>query len=80
MITADTLKTLTTFTAKGLAGALANSGYSGWEIKSAKFVGITNGGQFCYSMTYDDRNGLGEQKGKVFLTYDPVAGKVSAEY
>ena len=72
MITADTLKTLTTFTAPALARALAVSGYEGWQIKSAKFVGITNGGQFCYSMVYDDRDGLGEQKGKVFLSYDPV--------
>ena len=46
MITADTLKTLTTFTAPALARALAVSGYEGWQIKSAKFVGITNGGQF----------------------------------
>ena len=80
MITADTLKTLTTFTAKGLAGALANSGYKGWEIKTAKFVGITNAGQFCYTITYDDRNGLGEETGKVFLTYDHANGKVSADY
>lgn len=41
---------------------------------------ITNGGQFCYSVTYYDDNGLGEQEGKVFLSYDPAAGKVTADY
>ena len=80
MITADTLKTLTTFTTHGLAMALHHSGYTGASFKSAKFLGITNGGQFCYSVTYYDDNGLGEQQGKVFLSYDPVEGKVTADY
>ena len=80
MITADTLKTLTTFTTHGLAMALHHSGYTGAVFKTAKFLGITNGGQFCYSVVYNDEDGLGEQKGKVFLTYDPVAGKVTADY
>jgi hypothetical protein len=80
MITADTLKTLTTFTTHGLAMALHHSGYTGAAFKSAQFVGITNGGQFCYKVTYHDDNGLGEEVGKVFLTYDPVAGKVTADY
>ena len=80
MITADTLKTLTSFTTHGLAMALHHSGYTGASFKSARFVGITNGGQFCYSVTYYDDNGLGEQEGKVFLSYDPAAGKVTADY
>ena len=80
MITADTLKTLTSFTTHGLAMALHHSGYTGASFKRAKFLGITNGGQFCYSVTYYDDNGLGEQEGKVFLTYDPTAGKVTADY
>jgi hypothetical protein len=81
MITADTLKTLTTFTTHGLAMALKHSGYTGAVFKTAKFLGITNGGQFCYGVTYHDDAGTGEiEEGKVFLTYDPVADRVSAEY
>jgi hypothetical protein len=81
VILADTLKTLTTFTTHGLAMALHHSGYTGAAFKSAKFLGMTNGGQFCYSVTYHDDAGTGEiETGKVFLTYDPVAGKVTADY
>jgi hypothetical protein len=80
MITADTLKTLTTFTTHGLAMALHHSGYTGASFKTAKFLGITNGGQFCYGVSYYDDNGLGEQQGKVFLSYDSAQGKVIADY
>ena len=79
MITADTLATLTTLDTSGLAACLADSGYEGWGFKSVRFLGITNGGQFCYSMVYDDPN-MGEQTGKVFLTYNHATGLVIAEY
>jgi hypothetical protein len=78
MITAETLKTLTTFTTNGLAMALLHSGHKGARFKSAKFVGITNGGQFCYTVTYREHDA--EQTGKVFLTYDPAKGQVIAGY
>jgi hypothetical protein len=80
MITADTLKTLTTFTAHGLAMALYQSGYTGAAFKTAKFLGITNGGQFCYGVTFHDEEGMGTEQGKVFLTYDPTHGTVIADY
>ena len=81
MITADALKTLTSFTKGALARALADSGYTGASFESAKFLGMTNGGQFCYSVTYYDDAGTGEvETGKVFLSYDPTAGKVTADY
>ena len=78
MITADTLKTLTSFTTHGLAMALHHSGYKGAQFKTAKFVGITNGGQYCYTVTYTEHDA--EQTGKVFLTYDPAKGQVIAGY
>ena len=81
MITAETLKTLTSFTTHGLAMALHHSGYTGAAFKTAKFLGITNGGQFCYQVTYFDDAGTGKDEvGKVFLTYDPTEGKVTADY
>jgi len=79
MITADTLKTLTAFTPKALARALAVSGYTGASFESAEFVGITNAGQFCYKVTYFDDAGTGQvETGKVFLTYNN--GTVTADY
>jgi hypothetical protein len=53
-------------------------GYKGDAFNSARFLGITNAGQFCYSVTYDQDGDTEETK--VFLTYDPAAGQVSADY
>jgi hypothetical protein len=80
MITADTLKTLTSFTAPALSRALDVSGYKDCVFNTAEFLGITNGGQFCYKVTYrDERDGL-DAIGKVFLTYNSGAGSVTADF
>ncbi len=80
MITADRLKTLTSFTPVALAKGLEISGHRGSEFKTAEFIGITNGGQFCYRVTFFDQH-LGEDtQGKVFLTYDAAMGSVSVDY
>ena len=78
MITADTLKTLTTFTAPALTRAIQQAGYITDRFNSARFLGITNGGQFCYSVTYTDQIEGDECTTKVFLTYDN--GTVTADY
>ena len=78
MITPEVLKTLTTFTADALTVAIRSAGYKRDKFTTAKFVGITNGGQFAYKVEY-----LEDKKpviAKVFLSYDPAAGKVSADY
>ena len=80
MITADRLKTLTSFTPKALAHGLAASGYTGVSFETAEFVGITNGGQFCYRVTYYDDNTEQNEVGKVFLTYNAEMGSVSVDY
>jgi hypothetical protein len=81
MITADRLQTLTTFTPKALAVALAQSGYTGCSFERAEFLGITNGGQFCYKVTWFDEMGTGEiVEDKVFLTYHSAEGYVTADY
>lgn len=80
MITADTLKTLTTLNARDLALTLDVSGYTGCSFKTAQFVGITNGGQFCYKVTYYDDNGLGETVGKVFVTYNAEVDSMTADF
>lgn len=77
MITADTLKTLSTFTHHALQTALGNKGKD-YELTGSKFLGITNGGQFCYSVVYKI-DAKERDSTKVFLTYDPAAGKVIAD-
>jgi hypothetical protein len=78
MITADTLKTLTSFTAPALTRAAMDAGYKGPEFTSCKFLGITNGGQFCYSVVYHVKGGTDSTK--IFLTYNHAKGTVTADY
>lgn len=81
MILADTLTYLTTFTPKVLAQVLDKSGYSMCSFKTAEFLGITNGGQFCYRVTYFDEAGTGQDEvGKVFISYDSATGAVTADF
>ena len=78
MITADTLKILTTFTAPALTRAAEDAGYTGPEFTSCKFLGITNGGQFCYKVVFQVNSGTDSTK--VFLTYDHANDRVIADY
>jgi hypothetical protein len=78
MITADTLKTLTSFTAPALTRAAMDAGYKGPEFSSCKFIGITNGGQFCYTAVYHVKGGTDSTK--IFLTYNHARGTVIADY
>lgn len=80
MITADTLATLTTFTAPALTRAIQAAGYPRDEFTTAEFVGMTNGGDFCYRVTYWDNIEGSEQLSKVFLRWDPTANRVIADY
>ena len=78
MITAAKLKELVSFKAESLTRFIQERGYTGDKFDSAMFTGITNGGQFCYHCVY---NNEGEKDTcKVFLTYNPTEGTVSAEY
>jgi len=78
MITADALKTLTSFTAPALTRAAMDAGYEGPEFTSCKFLGITNGGQFCYNVVYHVKGGTDSTK--IFLTYNHAKGTVIADY
>lgn len=81
MVTAETLTQLTTLGPYALSRILHFSGYTGASFKSAEFVGITNGGEFAYKVTYHDEAGTGKDAvGKVFVKYDQVTNKISADY
>ena len=73
MITADQLATLTSFTADALTRALDDESY---QFSGAKFLGMTNGGEFCYKCTFPVKGGTDSTK--VFLKFDPTVGRVFA--
>ena len=76
LIPADVLKTLTNFTAPALTRAIRDAGYKGDTFTSAKFVGLTEGNQFCYHCTFPADGGTDSTK--VFLTYRE--GTVTVDY
>ena len=67
MITPDTLQTLISFSAPALTRAVKDAGYKGPAFSSCKFLGITNGGQFCYMAVFLVKGGTDSTK--VFLTH-----------
>ena len=71
MITADKLTLLINMPAFMLEQALPAKGRP--KLQTARFLGITNGGEFCYSVVDGDGG-----EGKVFLRYDPTVDRVSA--
>jgi hypothetical protein len=78
MITPDTLKTLTSFSAPALTRAAKDNGYKGPVFTSCKFLGITNGGQFCYMAVFHVEGGTDSTK--IFLTYNHAENRVIADY
>lgn len=81
MITAEKLNELTSMGPRALARVLDQSGYSMCAFENVQFLGITNGGQFCYAVTYYDECGTGEEDvGKVFVKYDHSTGQMVADF
>lgn len=72
MITADKLALLINMPAVMLEQALPVKGRP--KLQTARFLGITNGHEFCYSVVDSDGG-----EGKVFLSYDPTVDRVSAK-
>ncbi len=75
MITAEKLKTLTEMGPKGLQALLGKKA-DDYNITGAKFLGLTNGGEFCYHVTHAVKGGT--DSAKVFLRYDPEEARVIA--
>jgi hypothetical protein len=61
MITAEKLKAVTTLKKDDIVAILEKQlGTPSWTyaIKKCRFVGMTNGGQFCYGLEFDGRKAL----------------------
>ena len=79
MITAETLASLTNFSADALTRAIRLSGYRDDQFLTARFLGMTNNHHFCYQVQFQDEEGQ-LQASKVFLKYNPIHGTVIADY
>ena len=78
MITVHKLKVLTELPAVMLTMGIQSAGHPKHKFTTAQFIGISNGGEFCYRTT---RVKEGEDDTvNVFVKYDPAADKVSVSY
>ncbi len=78
MILASKLTELITLSPKALTRIVQASGYKKDTVNEAKFLGMTNGNEFCYSVDYDDFGT--PSKTKLFVKYNPATGAVTADY
>jgi hypothetical protein len=78
MITADKLTLLSSLPAVMLTTAIQQAGYKRDKFQTAKFLGLSNGNQFVYSVTYVEDDIV--QTTKVFVNYDPTADQVTVDY
>jgi hypothetical protein len=78
MITASKLSELITLSPRALTRIVQSSGYKQDKVNEAKFLGMTNGNQFCYKVDYDDFGTMSTTK--LFVKYDPATGMVTADY
>ena len=76
MITAERLQTLISYRAPELTQMAKANGYKGPAFSSCKFLGITNGGQFCYMAVFLVEGGTDSTK--LFLTH--TGSRVNVDY
>lgn len=67
MVTAEQLPTMISYQAPTLTKLAKEAGWPGPAFSSCKFLGITNGGQFCYLAVFLCEGGTDSTK--VFLTH-----------
>ena len=78
MITADKLTLLTNMPVAMLTMGIQQAGYKDDKFTASKFLGITNGGQFCYTVVYPVNGGT--DSCKVFVSYDSTKDQVTVDY
>ena len=75
MISAETVRLLGNLSVSSIGSfALQNKIKNAEKFVSSEFLGITNGGEFCYSVKCEDGNTTVTKK--VFLSQDPMTFKV----
>jgi hypothetical protein len=76
MLTAAKIKTLVDISPEVLATMFKTLKKKKVKFKTVNFLGITNGGDFCYHVTFFDD----EQAEKVFVKYDHVNDSITVDY
>jgi len=79
MVLAEDIEILSTLSAEYLTEGIRVAGYKGDRFITAKFLGITNSGQFCYTVTYKALDQCIERT-KVFVDVDPETGATRVDY
>lgn len=75
MISAETVRLLGNLSVSSISAfALQNKIKNADKFVGSEFLGITNGGEFCYSVKCEDGNTTVTKK--VFLSEDPVTFKI----
>lgn len=80
MILATELPKYTDLDRYEISKILASNGYTGCSFESVKFLGITNGGDFCYSVQYFDESGTGEVEVAKVYVKKSATGHITAEF
>lgn len=78
MIKAEKLQTLINMSPGALTEAIRKAGYKEDKFEISQFLGITNGGDFCYKVEYLEEGEF--QETKVFVRYDAANDRISVDY
>ena len=79
MITADKLALLSNIPTYMLTTLIRETGYKEDSFITSKFLGLTNGREFCYAATYKGDDGDAVTT-KVFVTYTASTDSITAAY
>ena len=75
MITANNVRYMIDIPVEHMKAIAVENKISGIAITGVKFLGMTNGSEFCYSISQEDDGVFGT---KMFLRYDPTVDRVTA--
>jgi hypothetical protein len=73
MITAKNVRYMIDIPLEHMKAIASNNKIKGLNMTGVEFLGMTNGSEFCYSITDADSS-----VSKMFLRYDPTADRVTA--
>jgi glutamine amidotransferase-like uncharacterized protein len=76
MITAKNVQYMIDIPLAHIAAIAMQNKIRGYVFTGAKFLGITNGGEFCYHVVHQVEGGT--DSAKMFMRYDPTADRVIA--
>ena len=76
MITAKNVKYMIDIPLEHIKAIAVDNKIKDYVITGATFLGMTNGGEFCYSIVHRVKGGT--DSAKMFLNYNPAADRVIA--